>query len=420
MKMPVLSVIVPVYNVEPYIYRCLDSIRHQTFCDFEVILVDDGSTDRSGNICDEYAIIDKRFRVLHQKNKGAASARIAGISLAAGEYITFVDSDDWLEPSMYGALMQSMLSNSEIDICVSGFVQEDSLGHLNYMVDTVAEQDFSAEKALIYLLKTRFFSVSLCNKIYKMSLFIDLSMPILTYGEDLAANWYLFHGVRGRIHYFPIAGYHYNYNPSSVTHVAASLKFFAANDFLIEKESTIVSSDLRRTVRDRIIRNGMYILYQMLNEGAEKKDIEYVQKKLRPYMRRNDIAAADEIINTEYDKMQVFISSLQVKRSMVLREFNIVHTILYIYGAGQIGHEIAAFMDRMEIKYEGFIVSQKMDASFDSEVFLADDIIDLIEHNDQVGVVFALNRFNYEQVTEKMSDMVLSHSLNMGQYNKSY
>ncbi|MDR3314701.1 MAG: glycosyltransferase, partial [Oscillospiraceae bacterium] len=90
-----ISVIVPVYNVEPYLPKCLDSIVSQTYANLEIILVDDGSTDASGSICDAYAAKDERVRVIHQANGGVAAARNAGLDAAVGEYIQFVDSDDW-------------------------------------------------------------------------------------------------------------------------------------------------------------------------------------------------------------------------------------------------------------------------------------------------------------------------------------
>lgn len=92
--MPKISVIVPVYNTEQYLPRCIDSILSQTFTDFELLLIDDGSKDNSGKICDEYAAKDSRIRVFHKKNGGATSARILGINNSCGEFICFVDSDD--------------------------------------------------------------------------------------------------------------------------------------------------------------------------------------------------------------------------------------------------------------------------------------------------------------------------------------
>ena len=95
--MPKISVIVPVYNVEPYLRLCVNSILNQTFTDFELLLIDDGSTDYSGEICDEYASMDSRVKVFHTTNRGVSAARNLGINKASAEWITFVDSDDWME-----------------------------------------------------------------------------------------------------------------------------------------------------------------------------------------------------------------------------------------------------------------------------------------------------------------------------------
>ena len=104
-----VSVIVPVYNVAQYLPQCVDSILSQDYADLEVLLIDDGSTDASGEICDQYAAQDSRVRVIHQKNGGAAAAKNAGLRAASGDYLTFVDSDDYLEPNAYGFLMKTLL-----------------------------------------------------------------------------------------------------------------------------------------------------------------------------------------------------------------------------------------------------------------------------------------------------------------------
>jgi glycosyltransferase involved in cell wall biosynthesis len=106
---PKISVVIPVYNVEKYLHRCVDSILNQTFQDFEIILINDGSQDGSGQICDEYALKDKRIKVLHKKNARVAAARNDGIKMAKGQYISLIDSDDWIEPEMY----QNMIKKAE-------------------------------------------------------------------------------------------------------------------------------------------------------------------------------------------------------------------------------------------------------------------------------------------------------------------
>ncbi len=113
--MPKVSVIIPVYNVEPYLRKCLDSVVGQTLKDIEIICIDDGSTDGSGAILDEYAQKDKRIKVIHKKNEGQSIARNIGINLAQGEYIGFVDSDDWLDDNFY-AILYATAKQSEADI----------------------------------------------------------------------------------------------------------------------------------------------------------------------------------------------------------------------------------------------------------------------------------------------------------------
>lgn len=118
-----VSIIVPVYQVENYIRKCIDSILAQTFTDFELILVDDGSKDKSGQICDEYAGMDQRVRVIHQENSGVAAARNHGIAYANGGYLCFVDADDWIEDGMIEQCISQMKEN-DADILRHGHTME--------------------------------------------------------------------------------------------------------------------------------------------------------------------------------------------------------------------------------------------------------------------------------------------------------
>ena len=116
--MPKVSIIVPVYKAEAYLHRCVDSILAQTFTDFELLLIDDGSPDRSGEICDEYAQKDSRIRVIHKENGGVSSARQRGLDEAVGEYTIHVDSDDWVEPNMLEELYKkAKQDDADIVIC---------------------------------------------------------------------------------------------------------------------------------------------------------------------------------------------------------------------------------------------------------------------------------------------------------------
>ena len=128
--MPKISIIVPVYNVEKFLPKCLSSIVSQTFKDWECILIDDGSSDTSGKICDEYALLNEKITVIHQENKGVSEARNIGIKVSKGEYIGFVDSDDWIEPNTYEIAYNTAISE-KADLVQFGFWAND--GILDYL-----------------------------------------------------------------------------------------------------------------------------------------------------------------------------------------------------------------------------------------------------------------------------------------------
>lgn len=119
---PVISIIVPVYNVEKYLKRCIESIIYQTYKDFEVILINDGSTDRSGLICDEYSKIDKRIKVVHKRNEGVSSARNCGIDSTRGKYILFIDSDDYIEKNLLKIISEAL--EEEYDLIYFGYYMD--------------------------------------------------------------------------------------------------------------------------------------------------------------------------------------------------------------------------------------------------------------------------------------------------------
>ena len=119
--MPKISIIVPVYKAEKYLHQCIDSILSQTFCDWECILVDDGSPDGSGVICDEYAYIDNRIKVIHKKNQGVAAARNTALNYATGEYITFLDSDDDIPNNTLQLYIDEFQKSDDIDMVIGGF-----------------------------------------------------------------------------------------------------------------------------------------------------------------------------------------------------------------------------------------------------------------------------------------------------------
>lgn len=168
-----LSIIVPVYNVSRYLYGCIESILNQEFQDFELILVDDGSVDDSGKICDEYAGKDNRIHVIHQKNGGVSSARNTGIENASGKYIAFVDADDTMEPNMYSTMVtKAEQSGSDYVICGLKILFANNTEDILYSLpENVLMNRDSVIKVLLYSIYSNENIInSPCNKLYRLDL----------------------------------------------------------------------------------------------------------------------------------------------------------------------------------------------------------------------------------------------------------
>lgn len=177
---PVISVIIPVYNVDPYLPQCLESIKNQSFGSFECILIDDGSTDRSGDICDEYVRSDNRFKVFHIENNGRSNARNYGIENSCGDYIAFVDSDDFIDLNTFEKSI-NRIQEDDLDICCFGMIKVSG----NDVIDRVNLRDRGLNKNFI---KNDVYMNSVCNKLFRRSVIIDNSIRFaldLSVCEDL-------------------------------------------------------------------------------------------------------------------------------------------------------------------------------------------------------------------------------------------
>lgn len=193
---PTVSVIVPIYNVETYLKRCINSIINQTYRNLEIILVNDGSSDKSAEICDEFQQKDRRIKVIHKENGGLVSARKAGIQIASGVYVTHLDSDDWIEPDMYEELVCLIVQN-DADIITSGLYRDYQNGSIK-VFDNLPEGIYDVKRLekeilpeLIYtgtFFKTGI-NIHICNKLFRRELALDNQLKINDYvktGEDAA------------------------------------------------------------------------------------------------------------------------------------------------------------------------------------------------------------------------------------------
>lgn len=180
-----ISVIVPVYNVEQYLRKCLDSIVNQTYEDLEILIIDDGSTDGSGRICDEYKR-DERVRVLHTNNCGLSAARNLGLDEAKGEWIGFVDSDDWIESNMFGALFRRA-EEARADVVECGFFADYTTASYEHHA---IHRTVSKTEAVEALIKGRI-RTQVWNKIWKTQLFNEVRFPEGRNFEDIATVYRL-------------------------------------------------------------------------------------------------------------------------------------------------------------------------------------------------------------------------------------
>lgn len=177
-----ISVIVPIYNVEKYLNRCIKSIVNQTYHDLEIILVNDGSTDHCGEICDAWKEKDERIKVVHKSNGGLSDARNMGMEVSTGNYIGFVDSDDWIDVSMYEQLMKIMIQN-KCDIVSCGFrrVEKEELKNESKEVQFV---QYNSESALEAMITENGMYQVVWNKLYKRSMVEDILFEKGKYNED--------------------------------------------------------------------------------------------------------------------------------------------------------------------------------------------------------------------------------------------
>ena len=182
--MPQISVIVPIYNVEAYLERCVDSILKQTFTDFELILVDDGSPDRCGEICDRYAETDQRIKVIHKENGGLSDARNAGIDIAEGAYLSFIDSDDWVLDTFLEVLYTEAKKN-HADISVVNYHEEHEKERQE--AKHVDDKILTGIEALDFLYQPNYLAIYcgiICNKLLKKELFSGIRFPFGKINED--------------------------------------------------------------------------------------------------------------------------------------------------------------------------------------------------------------------------------------------
>lgn len=246
--MPQISVIVPVYKVEPYLHRCVDSILGQTFTDFELILVDDGSPDNCPAICDEYAGKDSRVHVIHQKNSGVSAARNAGLDYcfekSESRYLAFIDSDDYVKPSYLEKLYFSLIeNNTEISACGEFYFSDQPEENTMSNFADCTVYDRTAACRFIYTGASGHASyVVVWGKLFKIELFHGIRFPVGRIHEDQFTTYKVLYSA-GRIVEVGECLYGYFTNQNGITHSTFSLKRYDDIDALDEAISFFQSNN---------------------------------------------------------------------------------------------------------------------------------------------------------------------------------
>ncbi|MCR5670834.1 MAG: glycosyltransferase [Butyrivibrio sp.] len=286
MKNPLISVIVPVYNVEPYLMECLDSILGQSFSSFELIIVDDGSTDGSPMICDTYKNTDERIKVIHKENGGLSSARNAGLDIALGEYVCFIDSDDRIAPDFLEKLLDRINEKAaDIAFCDVDFSRmkgacEKDVDVLNLTSKNAREWLYDHNSREYVLM------VITCNKLFRRALFEDLRYPEGRLHEDEFMIWPLLNRAK-RIVYISEKLYLYRDNEAGIT--SGSNRLNVRHLDVIDAYEERIRGAMEegdRAFACKSFKTALYKMARLYKEADEEKGSDQRSAMLRASMKR--------------------------------------------------------------------------------------------------------------------------------------
>lgn len=266
---PLVTVIIPVYNVEQYLNKCIESVRGQTYKNLEIILIDDGSPDRCPQICDEYAEIDNRIRVIHKKNGGQGSARNRALDICSGEYIAFLDSDDYWDENYVVSLMEEF-ADSEIDIVVCNYHCISPEGKRLVSPHTkIKRKIYSNIEALQTALYWKEFGVAPWAKMYRSSVWKTIRFKEDRIYEDLATTYLVYYAAR-KICFINRSLMCYVIRSNSDIHQPFNLQKVAILDTADEilDFAYSVCPEITQAARSRVVASAFFICLRMNNEDV--------------------------------------------------------------------------------------------------------------------------------------------------------
>lgn len=294
---PILTVVIPVYNVEKYLKRCIDSILVQEWKNYNILLVDDGSTDNSPQICEDYAKAYDIISVIHKENGGLSEARNTGISNAEGEYVYFLDSDDWIEPNTFSDLAE-VIESDQYDIISFNpeFVKSE---HDIIKSDSKRTKRLTGKETLIDMFSYGFITGFATDKIYRKALFTKntIQFPVGKYYEDLGTNYKLFLAAK-KVYATNQKYYHYLIdNPDAITQSWNEQKF--SDMFGFYKDifySDFVRSQLNKEelqISQRYYVNGLIHILASLYKSKLDKNYGEITSEVKQELEKNKITCSE-------------------------------------------------------------------------------------------------------------------------------
>lgn len=282
---PLISLVVPVYNVKPYLRRCLDSVLAQTYQNFEAILTDDGSTDHSGIICDSYAAKDPRFKVIHQQNGGLSHARNTGLAHARGEYLAFLDSDDSITPD-YLSYLYHLIVKYETKLSICPLIEIYDNGRIINQGANHHEAKLTQAKCLERMLLEQGFNVCAYAKLYHKSLFKNLTFPEGKLHEDLGTTYqpimrtdYIAYGSKPQYNYYIRQG-----SIATSAYSDRKLDIITLTDQMCDTID-VVHPDLKQVTNLRRMHARFSVLRQMPGCGRLTHRQQKDQQKIISYLK---------------------------------------------------------------------------------------------------------------------------------------
>lgn len=289
--MCLISIIVPVYNVETYLRKCIDSLINQTLTNIEIILVNDGSTDKSGEICDEYKIKDDRIKVIHKENGGLSDARNKGLEIAKGEYLVFIDSDDWIDRCMIEKLYNLSIKYNA-DIVQGDYVKVYSDDYIIISdINEIEINSYNSEQALELLYSEKYVkTVVTWNKLYKRTLFNGIRFPKGKLHEDEFTTYKLLHKANIVVDTnIPI--YYYRQRAGSIMNTGFNVKRLDVIEAWIERKKYFELNNLEilKKKTESELCSGLRLFFFKINR-SDINNKNAILKKLKDEMKRNYIS----------------------------------------------------------------------------------------------------------------------------------